>query len=96
MKSNETIPNRNAAHFNASVEFSIPVQPEKYIHIFKENAAQFSITKSDDILQYILHYYPIELQVIRSFRQSKNTTKEIENELLDAKTVSIFIGIENS
>jgi hypothetical protein len=71
--------------------FQFPVQPEKYIHIFKENAAQFSITKSDDILQYILHYYPIELQVIRSFRQSKNTTKEIENELLDAKKQYQFL-----
>lgn len=71
--------------------FQFPVQPEKYIHVFKKKAAQFSITKSDEILQYTLHYYPIELQVIRSFRQSKNTTKEIENELLDAKKQYQFL-----
>lgn len=71
--------------------FQLPVKPEKYIQIFKEKAARFTISKSDDIMLSTLHYYPIELQVIRSFRQAKNATQEIENELRDAKKQYQFL-----
>jgi hypothetical protein len=71
--------------------FRFPVQPEKYIRIFKEKAPQFSMTKSGEVMNYTLLYYPIELQVIRSFRQAKNATQEIESTLLDAKKQYQFL-----
>jgi len=71
--------------------FVFPVHPDKYITEFKKKSALLTISNSTELVSYTLHYFPIELQAIRSYRQSKNASKEIENELNAAKKQYQFL-----
>jgi hypothetical protein len=76
---------------SVAFSFIFPVQPDKYISAFKQKAALLTLSNSTDIVTYTLHYFPIELQAIRSYRQSKNASKEVENELNAAKKQYQFL-----
>jgi hypothetical protein len=71
--------------------FVFPVHPDKYITEFKKKSALLTISNSTELVSYTLHYFPIELQAIRSYRQSKNASKEVENELNAAKKQYQFL-----
>jgi hypothetical protein len=71
--------------------FVFPVHPDKYITEFKKKSALFTLSNSTELVSYTLHYFPIELQAIRSYRQSKNASKEIESELNAAKKQYQFL-----
>jgi hypothetical protein len=71
--------------------FVFPVHPDKYITEFKKKSALLTISNSTELVSYTLHYFPIELQAIRSYRQSKNASKEIESELNAAKKQYQFL-----
>lgn len=76
---------------SVAFSFIFPVQPDKYISVFKQKAALLTLSNSSDIVTCTLHYFPIELQAIRSYRQSKNASKEVENELTEAKKQYQFL-----
>jgi len=71
--------------------FVFPVHPDKYITEFKKKSALLTLSNSTELVSYTLHYFPIELQAIRSYRQSKNASKEIESELNAAKKQYQFL-----
>jgi hypothetical protein len=71
--------------------FVFPVHPDKYITEFKKKSALLTISNSTELVSYTLHYFPIELQAIRSYRQSKNASKEVESELNAAKKQYQFL-----
>ena len=71
--------------------FVFPVHPDKYITEFKKKSALLTISNSTELVSYTLHYFPIELQAISSYRQSKNASKEIESELNAAKKQYQFL-----
>jgi hypothetical protein len=71
--------------------FVFPVHPDKYITEFKKKSALLTISNSTELVSYTLHYFPIELQAIRSYRQSKNASKEVESELIAAKKQYQFL-----
>ncbi len=71
--------------------FVFPVHPDKYITEFKKKSALFTLSNSTELVSYTLHYFPIELQAIRSYRQSKNASKEVESELNAAKKQYQFL-----
>jgi hypothetical protein len=71
--------------------FVFPVHPDKYITEFKKKSALLTLSNSTELVSYTLHYFPIELQVIRSYRQSKNASKEVESELNAAKKQYQFL-----
>jgi hypothetical protein len=71
--------------------FVFPVHPDKYITEFKKKSALLTLSNSTELVSYTLHYFPIELQAIRSYRQSKNASKEVESELIAAKKQYQFL-----
>jgi hypothetical protein len=71
--------------------FVFPVHPDKYITEFKKKSALLTLSNSTELVSYTLHYFPIELQAIRSYRQSKNASKEVESELNAAKKQYQFL-----
>jgi len=71
--------------------FVFPVHPDKYITEFKKKSALLTLSNSTELFSYTLHYFPIELQAIRSYRQSKNASKEVESELNAAKKQYQFL-----
>jgi hypothetical protein len=71
--------------------FVFPVHPDKYITEFKKKSALLTLSNSTELVSYTLHYFPIELQVIHSYRQSKNASKEVESELNAAKKQYQFL-----
>lgn len=71
--------------------FVFPVHPDKYITEFKKKSALLTLSNSTELVSYTLHYFPIELQAIRSYRQSKNASKEVESELNAAKKKYQFL-----
>jgi hypothetical protein len=73
------------------MSFCWPVQPENFIHDFKERATEFTQVRTEGILQYTLHYYPIELQAIKSFRSSNQVKSSVESLLTDAKKQYQFL-----